>query len=219
MGRRLVLLLIVPLILLAALGVRGVMAGRRNALESARAEARRVVEDASGRADAEFDAVRKSARRVSLYPEIPQPTKNQQVEALYTRALAEPRGETENLLAGLLAEYPDATSPGGVPLGSVIAWTRLVRRRITSSSPIAWRFSVELSWRNIRRSSPLSFSPARKHLLKSGALPRMRSRSGVSSGLRTKQCAASPTRKVRAPVSDTAHWVATEPRSTVDRTR
>ena len=74
--------LFIPLLLLTALGVRGIAASRRNALENAKADAARAIEYATRLFEVDFAAVRSSARTVALYALVPQPTETPQAEAL-----------------------------------------------------------------------------------------------------------------------------------------
>ncbi|HET6408407.1 MAG TPA: HAMP domain-containing sensor histidine kinase [Chthoniobacteraceae bacterium] len=117
--------MLVPLVLLAALGIRGIAASRRDTLEGARAEAARVVDYGVRIFEQRLATLRASARALPQYPQVPQPVEGADTEATYERAVAAPPEEGEALLTKLLEERPDAQTPAGLPVAALVEWFRV----------------------------------------------------------------------------------------------
>ncbi len=112
-----------PLLLLAALGVYGVQASRRAALERLRAQLEAGLDEVL--APALDDLGQSLANGAKPYPLAPIPAAPDDAQRLYAEALAMPPADAEALLARLAGEHRDALSESGIPLLPLIEFARL----------------------------------------------------------------------------------------------
>jgi signal transduction histidine kinase len=147
--------LFIPLLLLTALGIRGISASRRGALESAKTDASRALEYATHLFEGDVAALRSSVRTVALYALVPKPTDTPQAEALYERAVAASPEEAEPIFSTLLSEFPAAVSSAGLPLAPLVEWMRLAN----CQNPGEFATRLESLGRTATRSFPSILTP------------------------------------------------------------
>ena len=129
-------LVLAPLFLLSALGVRGLQLSKRAALEDARAQCERLVAEISDRFHAgvaELDA------KVSLpqsYSETPLPTPSDEPQELFRVAMSLPATDAAPRLRRLAETYPEARSESGLPLLPLVAWIELRNAATTAESEV-----------------------------------------------------------------------------------
>jgi signal transduction histidine kinase len=118
-------LVLAPLLLMTALGIRGISVSRRDTLETARAEAGRAADYAARQFEEKLPGLRAQARPLRLYPLVPQPTEGSDAANLYAQATGAPPSDAEKIFLTILTEHPDALNSTGLPCAPLIAWSRL----------------------------------------------------------------------------------------------
>jgi signal transduction histidine kinase len=121
--------ILLPLILLAVLGLRGLEASRQGALEEASRQAERAFTQAAP-ALKEWTANWIGGPTLDLYPIPPIPAPPSDAQALYAEALrlsGTSQAQAVADLAVLETKYPDALAPSGIPLLPLVEllWMRL----------------------------------------------------------------------------------------------
>ena len=124
--------MLLPLLLLAGLGWRGIQVSREETLASARRQAERALEAMTPSMVSTWRGVREHALPLRVYPDPPTPTPpdaapDAAAQAIYahvsTLADTDPAGARAQLEQ--LASYPDALAPSGVPLLPLTCWLRV----------------------------------------------------------------------------------------------
>lgn len=122
-GRWQAIAVLAPLLLLGALGLRGLQMSRQSALDDARRQAERILDQTTPSLRSAWEMIRlREIRELRLYPDPPTPAPPDPAQARYQEAIAAGDAKT---LAQLEAQFPDALSPGGLPLVPLAEWTRL----------------------------------------------------------------------------------------------
>jgi signal transduction histidine kinase len=116
---------VIPLILLAAIGLRGVQATKRAAEAAARAEVTRAIGEVLTQLEEGMATLRKTAFEPREYPLIPIPESPNEAQALYAKALSAPAAEAATLFARIEKDYPESRSASGIPLLPMVKWTEL----------------------------------------------------------------------------------------------
>lgn len=117
-----------PLLLLGALGLRGLQVSRQAALADARQQAERALDQAWPPILSNWQGLRQSQLIVAPkpYPATPAPAPANETQALYEHALSltDP-AQVDAELARPEFDGTDALAPSGVPLLPLVAWARL----------------------------------------------------------------------------------------------
>lgn len=116
-----------PLLLLAALGARGLQLSRQDALDAARRQAERTLDQVEPTLLGAWRNVRRNLfPELLIYPDPPVPAPPSEAQTRYADALADPAapGATD-ALARLEQQDSDALSPGGLPLAPLAELARL----------------------------------------------------------------------------------------------
>lgn len=112
--------------LLAMLGVRGLQRSRETVMESARTASAAAVEQVARFMIGAMDKAPK-ARRLDVYPEVPQPAGPSTAATAFEEALTLSPERAEEIFASIERDHPDAVTAAGLPILPLIAWTRLER--------------------------------------------------------------------------------------------
>jgi two-component system phosphate regulon sensor histidine kinase PhoR len=118
-------LVLAPLLLLAALGVRGLMLSKRAVLEGARAACERNVADLIERFAGASRELADECGAPILYPEAPPPAPANEAQELFRSAFDLSRDEAAQRWSVLENEHRDAVAESGVPLLPLVAWRQL----------------------------------------------------------------------------------------------
>jgi signal transduction histidine kinase len=146
---------VIPLILLAAIGLRGVQATKRAAEAAARAEVTRAIGEVLTQLEEGMATLRKTALEPREYPLIPLPEGPNEAQALYAKALSAPAGEAAALLARIEKDYPEARAASGIPLLPMVKWTELR----AASDPVAIKEQAEALGRAAVETQPSVLTP------------------------------------------------------------
>jgi len=126
------LAILAPLLLLAVLGLRGLQASQQDALEEARRQAGRALDQALPSLLPHWALESSNAPDLILYPCPPIPAPPNRAQALYAEALnssGTSPAKAASDLATLETQYPDALSSSGIPL---LPLAELLRLRLES---------------------------------------------------------------------------------------
>lgn len=117
-------LVILPLLLLAGIGVRGLQMSRHAAWEGAREEAERAVRRATQLIDPATTALR-GVPPPRLYPVVPPPAPPSHAQEIYEQALHADSASALPLLEQIAERHPDDFTASGLPLLPLVEWRRL----------------------------------------------------------------------------------------------
>ncbi len=118
--------ILIPLLLLAGLGIRGLQASQQAALDEARRQSERGLDQAWPAVREAWDNFRNGTRLLRLYPAPPVPVPPTAASRRYAEILASPPSPDRAAdLSKLETDYPEALAPSGVPLVPLAEWSRL----------------------------------------------------------------------------------------------
>lgn len=129
--------ILAPLLLLAALGARGLQLSRQDALETARRQAERTLDEVEPTLLGDWrDARLNVFPELLIYPDPPLPAPPGEAQTRYADALADPASPgAADALARLEQQDPGALSPGGLPLVPLAELARLRLERDRTALP------------------------------------------------------------------------------------